>query len=409
MNTDTLTLDAVPTKEQPNQLPQVTVDNALITFDLTQLKIQQLRDEESRYSIAGPDDKTGASALNEFRLMVMRQRTSVEKKAKELKAPHIRYNKEVDAASNALTQQLEAIEDKAKLKLKQHNDEVERIATENMLAQQRRTEARHKELVGYGYVWNGALEAYQREQDTINFDDLKNLSDDEYEPIASAAGIAYKIEQERLAQEAADEAERVRLQRIADQEAAEKLAQGQAELKLAQQKLREQQEELDRQAKAIDDANRAAFALEQQKEEQAERQAQQELTEKRLSKYTPLLIKAGLSEVGGEFFCPGISTPATDEAELMSLTDGQFDHFLARIKSGMQDRKEAEKALKVADKARTTRLSAEKKDFARYLKTCFPAGDDLGYQQPEVVELVRRFNAQMQVLVNEFIEHVEML
>ncbi|MCX6217583.1 hypothetical protein [Spirosoma sp.] len=453
MPTDEMTLDAVPTKEQPNQLAKTPVENALIAFDITQLKIQQLRDEEAKYVISGPDDKRGAEVVNDFRLMVMRQRTSVEKKAKELKAPHIRYNKEVDAASNALTEQLEAIEDRAKLKLKLHRDEVERIETEKMLANQRRTEARHKELVGYGYVFNAALEAYEHDGDFINFDDMKQLSDEEYEPIVTHAQTAHRIKQEKLAEEAAAETERVRLKAIADQEAAEELARQQAKLKEDQDALKAQQDELANQCLKLrvarlldlgflkdgryytiqdyptyfsedylmelsseafgesvnayinwkkDRDNQLEFAKEQKEKEQAEQERQNKV----LAERSPLLEVVGFTDNIGSFAHPLQKLLYADEVATMD--EDTFAYLIKYTKDKNKQADDEAKAKRLADKARTARLAPDKKELKKWatalLNTKNPA-----VNEPEVYDASQAFLVKLRSLTQTFIDQIDAL
>jgi hypothetical protein len=352
MNTETEEIHtAVVTTSGPNLTP--------ISFDLAKADIEHMRHEAESLTIAGPDDETGYKTLSRFRIDVLKaQRINIEDKIEQLIRPHLDYAKDVKAVGGELVTSLKEIENGCSLKEKAYKDERERLARERMLAQQQRTEGRVNSLRAYGFEWHAPSETYEFERKElevnicINFEDIKELSDADYQPTADEAYAAHQAEVKHIAQQV--ETKRVEDARIAkeQQDERDRLKKEQDELKAQQAELKAQQEavlqrerEMDAERKRIDDLNTAEWEREYRQKEEAKIIAEEKAQEK---------------------------------ADAL-----------------------AEKARLKADKERTARLKPEKKEFASYLKLCYQT-TDLNFQQPEIIELLGLFAAQIEGVVDEF-------
>ena len=245
-----MTTETIDTQEVHDAVPMVSTgpSEALIKFDVSAAAVAKMQKQANSLSITGPDDKDGFKAVYDTRQAIKDQRIAVQKKRDALKRPHIDYNREVDAAAAQLIDPMKAIEDKLAHQEKTYNDERERIAREKMLAQQQRTEARVNQIRSWGFQWNAVNEAYESEfvvddlpgaKLSINFDDIKELSDDDYAPTYNLAQINYENHQAELAKaKAAAKAEADRIaeeQRLENERLAE-IGRQQAERELSLQK-----------------------------------------------------------------------------------------------------------------------------------------------------------------------------
>ncbi|WP_020603230.1 phage tail tape measure protein [Spirosoma spitsbergense] len=406
MNTETPTIETEEIAH--NAVVMAGPANTPIKFDVAKADIEQMKTHAAALTIAGPDDKAGFDRVYQLRQVVKKQRISVEKKAKELKAPHIQYNREVDSAMKELTDPMTGIEDGLSRKETAYIVERERLARERMLFLQQRTEGRVNQLRAYGFEWNATQETYDfdRKEELgylmeINFDDIKGFSDEEYEPICERAYSAHEQEVKRIAEQV--EAKRLEAKRIADEQQAEAN-------RLTAQRLEQVAAQ-----KLIDD--QAAELKRQQDQVEADRKALQDQKDEALLKTrTAKLLEYGFVEVDGSFERPNVSIRPlyllqyTEEqfTDILRETVEYFQKIEADSLQAIQDNAEnlrlrtlAEKERRKADKERTARLKPEKKDFNQYLRD-YSYHNRVGYEQPEVIELINRFNSEVLAVVETF-------
>jgi len=384
--------DAVPMLNIPLSQP--------ISFEVAKADIDHMRAEAAGLQIAGPDDKAGFKTVYDLRQVIKRQRVAVKKRQDELKRPHIDYNREVDQLAKELTEPMEEIENGLALKEKAYNDERDRIAREKALFLQKRTEGRINQLRAIGYEWNPSTESYSRfyyvddeeKTDVINFDDIKQMEDEEYAPILTDAQAIHEAEQARLAEEKRrykEEQERIKAEQKAQ---ADQLAEERRVLDEQQAALKRQQDELNNTIRL----NRG----------------------KRL-------IEAGYTESSGNYFHPNHNVRYDS---LLSFTDEQFDALIqqavdydrrfeerkrqAQIEEAERIKAEqkAEKEKLRANRERQKLLAPDKKtvkDFFKKLKSHpFPFLPDL---QPETVALLGEFNESLAQLINQYQTKVDEL
>ncbi len=274
MRTDFLETEEVHTAQvmaaSPASIP--------IKFDLTSATIEARRLEAESLTIAGPDDKAGYKKLTRYRLDVIRpQRFAVEDKIEALIRSHLDYVRRVREIGSPLVLALKGIENGCYVREKAHEDELERIADEEATAARIRYDARTRKLRSMGYEYDAITDSFGSNGDIINVDDIRSLPDEEYEIIECGAAMAYRVEQDRLAEIAL--AKRLDDERIAKEQQAEadrltaerlQLEQQQAELKRQQEAIQQKEREMDAERKRIDDLNRAEFARQQEAKEQIE-------------------------------------------------------------------------------------------------------------------------------------------
>ncbi|MBD2753722.1 hypothetical protein [Spirosoma validum] len=394
-----MTTDAIETQEEVHNAIVVSGPSQTpIAFDITVSAIAQMHNHALDLTIAGPDDKEGYKQVYDYRQVVKRQRVAVEKRQKELKATHIQYNREVDAAAKQLTEPMDQIEDGLAKKEKAYTDERDRIAHERAMAERQRLEGRVNQLRAFGFEWNAGAETYDFIRDEyalnlrINFEDVKALSDEEFAPSLLLAETTYQAVEKILADKR--ESDRKEAERLADEQETER-----KRLAAENQRLAEEKAELQRKADALD-----ALTLKNR---------------------ATALINVGFVFDSGVYNNPDQNS-YWRPAKLLKLTDEEFDQLVEQTSVANtkreEDRVAAEEAEKLriknekqailakqkADKVRTERLRPEKKILAKFLKEHgtpkVPATSE-----PESAEFLYNYCVRLKELTTEFSAMLEVL
>jgi hypothetical protein len=90
------------------------IDHAVSEIAKTDMAIAQVREEYMALTVTGPQDQDGYRSAEVALKKVVRMRTSVEKKRKELKADSVRYGKAVDGEARRIRELIEPIEEHLK-------------------------------------------------------------------------------------------------------------------------------------------------------------------------------------------------------------------------------------------------------------------------------------------------------
>ena len=392
----------------------VVAPTAPIKFDVTSAAIAEMQARAAELTIINHEDKLGFKAVYEFRQVVKRQRIAVEKRQKELKDPHTKYNREVDALAKQLTEPMDVIEDGLLKQEKWYEAENERIAHEKALFIQQRTEGRVNQLRVWGFAWNAVNEAYEAEfvvddlpgaQLSINFDDIKELSDEEYEPTFHMARINYENHQAHLAELQRQKDEKDRIEAEAR--------------KIEQDRINAENEQLRQQV-----AEQQRLASEQAIE--LRRQADL-LNAQTIKSRTDALIAVGYYQDEGVLNHPGGNEYLSDRS-ILAFTDLQFaglidetNQYHKRIiqekidaqaaeSERIRNEKAAENERKQADKERMKLLKPDVKqlrDFFASVKVMGKYPKDLNL--PESQDLYDNFFSQFGQLVLDHLKLVDAL
>jgi hypothetical protein len=109
------------------------IDHAVSEIAKTDAAIAQVRDEYMELVVTGPNDQDGYKSAEVALKKVVRMRTSVEKKRKELKADSVRYGKAVDGEARRIRELIEPIEEhlKAQCDIVRLEEARQQVAAEN--------------------------------------------------------------------------------------------------------------------------------------------------------------------------------------------------------------------------------------------------------------------------------------
>lgn len=289
-------------KQDVNELTKLP-----IRYNLTDAKISKLRESFMPLKIDGIADKEGYLAVHEARMEVKRIRVAVEKKRVDLKADALEYGRRVDAEAKRITALLEPIEkhlESEEARIDQERERIKREAEMERLRIQREAEekerARVQKLVSDR---TGELTRECKMSITLELiEKLKVMTEDEYfdfyadSRAAYHARVAREEEEKKKAQEAeqlrlaqiAEDARKLMLQRIAQEEEARKLAEQRAAQEAEAKALRRKLEEDARAARAEMEAKireeqmRVRAELEAQATKLAEQRKAQEAEAARL-------------------------------------------------------------------------------------------------------------------------------
>lgn len=256
-----------------------------IRLGIVDKQIEKYREDYLGLTIQGPDDKAGFKRVYEARQVVKKARTSVDKKRKELTEDARKFTTRVNEEAKRITALLLPIETHLESQEVAYERERERIRMEKELAQQRLVETRVTRLRALDVLYSSETDTFtQYGSHALTLEDIKALSDNDFEDVALSLEETYHTEQARLAElKRQQEAEAARI--AAEQaEAARKLeelkrqqAEAEAELKRQQAELLRQQEEaaaeIRRQQQELDNLKR------QQDEEKARIEAERKQAE----------------------------------------------------------------------------------------------------------------------------------
>jgi len=269
----------------------------LITYDITQAAIAELKSKCLALKVTSFTDKEGYLKCKEAKADIKARRVAIEKRRKELKEDSLAFGRKVDAKAREYTQELEAME--AHLQAQQDiiDDEIERRRQEAEFKKQQLVNERIQKLTAvqaecppnigelademFDAMLHAATVAYEEKKQAEEAE-KKRIADmeaenqrlrkeaEEREQAARAEREKHEAEVRKLKAEAEakerEENEKKRKEAEAKQAEAEKIA---AEERAKAQKAEEERAEIERKEKAAKDAALAAKKLEEEKAKKA--------------------------------------------------------------------------------------------------------------------------------------------
>lgn len=237
-----------------------TTDLSVITYPIAASAIAEKCERYKDLKIGGPDDKAGYQMVRSARLDLKADRVAIENRRKELKAGALEYGRQVDGTAKELM---------APIVEREKQLQAEEDAHKAALAEIERKEQEAKRAKLYD-----RLEKLKEQGCGIHPFIVEEWTDEEFDKQLANATEASRVRKEAAEQERAERLERERLQ----QEAEEKLRQQQAEIAAREEALREEQRKLEEERQAREHAIR----MEQERREAAENAARE--TEERIKR-----------------------------------------------------------------------------------------------------------------------------
>ncbi len=219
------------------------IKTELQKFNIADAVIAKMSAEYLPLKIKSLDDKEGTKAVHSARMIIVKKRGEVEKKRKELKRSSIDFGNAVDAEAKRITALLEPIETHLYEEESIFEKERERLSLEAEEKAQKKLQVRVNILKTYNYTM-------------YLLDNVKNMSDNDFELVVAQAKIGYEVEQARMAEETRKvRVEEERLAKIkADQEAESKrLAEIARQQREAEEKIKLANEKIENEKRAIED------------------------------------------------------------------------------------------------------------------------------------------------------------
>jgi hypothetical protein len=175
------------------------VKTELTKFDVVVPKIEELKAQCLPLTINGLDDVDGYKAVSDALKFVVKKRTSIEEKRKELKADSLAYGKAVDARAKEITLMLSPIEQHLREQKEQVDAELLRIEEAKEAEKQKVMEARHKSLLDVGMQLIGNQYVNENYGDYSSFPaiNLETLSDDDFFEHLAILTKLYTIEEKK--------------------------------------------------------------------------------------------------------------------------------------------------------------------------------------------------------------------
>jgi hypothetical protein len=159
------------------------VKTELTKFDAVIPKIEELKAQFLPLTIIDFNDTDGYKAVAEALKFVVKRRTSIEDKRKELKADSLAYGKAVDARAREITQMLSPIEEHLREQKEKVDNELIRIETEKETEKQLVIQNRHKSLldVGMQLIGNEYINYNYPEYSSFPVINLETLSEEDFD------------------------------------------------------------------------------------------------------------------------------------------------------------------------------------------------------------------------------------
>lgn len=218
--------DAVIVNETENQNPVVlfvdnTVKKEVVKIDVAKAEIEAKIKKYKSLKVKDKDDEKGIALVKDAYNDLVKTRTSIDKKRKEVGKPFSDIKAGIDKYANDLVAMFAAVE----AQLKTENDKVKLWEKEEQERKEReeqeRKEARVKELVAAGIVFDGEL--YVINEITVDIVSISKFSDFDYNALLEKVKIEKakndeaearaKKEREEQEQKSREEAERVERER----------------------------------------------------------------------------------------------------------------------------------------------------------------------------------------------------
>jgi len=393
--------------KQPETFKAIVVipSDELEKINATEANLLQLAAKAQELVAAGISNKAERKVVHDLAMAAVYVRTDAEKVAARLAAPYKKEAEKYIKAGKFIGEMAKQSEEVLKKIRNDWDDEQERIAEVKALAARIRYAKRTQQLQAWGYQYDPETDSFSALGDIINVDDIRNLPDEEYEIVEYGAGMAYRIEQDRLAE----------IKRVADEEAQRIEQERQTEAVRIEQ---ERQAERDRLIKI---ANEQEATRKQQEARDAElRRKELELKIAQdtavLATRRPALVAIGFVEKGSEF---QYGHTHISHIELIDMSQSQVDNLLLEIEDEkrlreqhrlddeakeaqrIKDAAQAEKDRKKADKERQARLKPDKKDIGRFMTGILNAKPWPVLTDPETTTFANEFYTRLTAFVEK--------
>ena len=171
-------------------------------FNLADAGIAELKKKYKGLKVKDKDDQNGITKVTEAYRDVVKVRTTLEKKRKEVKEPYVKIGKDIDEEAKRLTNLILEVENPLKSeyeKIKQwEKEEEERKEAER----QEKIKKRVGELTGAGLVFNG--EFYVINEISMDIVTIEKMSEADYDFLLAKVKIEKKKNDEAEAKAKAD-------------------------------------------------------------------------------------------------------------------------------------------------------------------------------------------------------------
>lgn len=240
------------------------IKTELQKFNLTDLAIAEIKQRYMPLAINNIKDRDGYKAVNEARIFVKNKRVEIEKTRKNLKEESLKFGRAVDAEAKRITALLLPIEEHLEAQQEAIDAEKERLKQESEQRRQTVIQSRIDALLAVGQQ--------------IDFAKIANMSDEEFTQELALATASYEaeqaalVEQERLRLEEEERLEKLRLEDQERQRAVDEARRAE-EQRLAGEAAKLKQAEDERQRAAAAELEEKRKALERAAEELAEKEA----------------------------------------------------------------------------------------------------------------------------------------
>ena len=244
-------------------------------FEVTKAQIAEAVELANEATVDGPDDTEGMKLAHDYRMGLVKMRTTVEKRHKELKKGVLERGRLIDSVKKELIEPLPDAEARLKELEETAKREQERLA--EIAKQERAKEMNRRNSLLYA-IGEVIPEMELQFLDADEFETLYAERKDAYDAKKKAeaeADAARKAEEERLATQAEEQSRRQAEIKAKEAEIKAKQAEQQAEID-------RQQAEIEAQKRAIEEAKRReqqakddAIRKEQEAKELAERVARE--------------------------------------------------------------------------------------------------------------------------------------
>jgi uncharacterized protein (DUF885 family) len=286
------------------------VKTELTKFDAVVPKIEELKAELLPLVIQDLEDTEGYKAVSDALRFVVKKRTSIEDKRKELKADSLAYGKAVDARAREITQMLSPIEEHLRGEKEKIDYQLLKLEEAKELEKQRVLQDKHNKLLSTGMqlIGNQYVNQNYGEHSSFPAINIETLSDEDFESHIAILTNLYNLEE---------------FKRIGEEK---RIAEAKAKFEEEQLKLKEEQESI-----------------------------YQEKLQMRLEVLTNLgCIESGITDF---IFYKTISVTTTNEIKLMTIQEwsSKLSEIKERIASYEQaiidEALEAEKSLHILKEA----------------------------------------------------------
>lgn len=173
------------------------VKTELTKFDTVVPAIEELKAELLPLVIKDLEDAEGYKAVSEALRFVVKKRTSIEEKRKELKADSLAYGKAVDARAREITQMLSPIEEHLRGQKEKVDAELLKIEEAKELEKQKVLQDKHNKLLSAGMqlIGNQYVNEKYGEHSSFPAINIETLSDEDFDSHIAILTNLYNLEE----------------------------------------------------------------------------------------------------------------------------------------------------------------------------------------------------------------------